>query len=83
MVCNMPWGRRIGSHRINRHLYPGFVRELERVLAPGAVAALLTQEKRLITRLLGRSDGLRLIREHHLSLSGAHPAIYLVRRSRE
>lgn len=79
VVCNMPWGRRIGSHRVNRHLYPGFLRELQRVLKPGGIAALLTQEKRLITRLLGRSDALRLIGEYHLSLSGAHPAIYLVR----
>ncbi|MBD3292747.1 MAG: methyltransferase domain-containing protein, partial [Armatimonadia bacterium] len=78
VVCNMPWGRRIGSHRVNRHLYPGFVRELERVLVPGGIAALLTQEKRLITRLLGRADGLKLVREDHLSLSGTHPAIYLV-----
>ncbi|MGI5817145.1 MAG: methyltransferase domain-containing protein [Armatimonadota bacterium] len=80
VICNMPWGRRIGSHRANRHLYPGFVRELARILKPEGVAALLTQEKRLITRLIGRSPRLRIIREHHLSLSGTHPAIYVVKR---
>jgi 23S rRNA G2445 N2-methylase RlmL len=81
VVCNMPWGRRIGSHSVNRHLYPGFVRELARVLKPGGIAALLTQEKRLITRLIGRHDALKVVREYHLSLSGMHPAIYLVRRA--
>jgi len=81
VICNMPWGRRIGSHQGNRHLYPGFVRELVRVLKPGGVAALLTQEKRLITRLVGRSGRLKIIREDHLSLSGTHPAIYLVERT--
>jgi len=81
VVCNLPWGRRIGSHRANRHLYPGFVRELERVLRPCGRAALLTQEKRLITRLIGGSSRLRLAREDHLSLSGTHPAIYLVERT--
>ncbi len=79
VICNLPWGRRIGSHRANRHLYPGFVRELARVLRPGGVAVLLTQEKRLITRLIGKSARLEIIREDHLSLSGTHPAIYLVR----
>jgi 23S rRNA G2445 N2-methylase RlmL len=79
VICNMPWGRRIGSHRVNRHLYPGFVRELARILRPDGIAALLTQEKRLITRLVGREAGLRIAAEHHLSLSGTHPAIYLVR----
>ncbi len=79
VICNMPWGRRIGSHRANRHLYPGFVRELARVLAPDGVAALLTQEKRLIVQLIGRESRLKVVREEHLSLSGTHPAIYLVR----
>lgn len=79
IICNMPWGRRIGSHRVNRHLYPGFVRELDRVLRAGGRAVLLTQEKGLITRLVGRSSRLKIVREDHLSLSGTHPAIYLVR----
>ncbi|MFO8079526.1 MAG: THUMP domain-containing protein [Armatimonadota bacterium] len=78
VISNLPWGRRIGSHTVNRHLYPGFVRELARVLRPGGRAALLTQEKRLITRLVGKNSRLRIVREDHLSLSGTHPAIYLV-----
>jgi len=82
LLCNLPWGRRIGSHTANRHLYPGFVRELGRVLRPGGMAALLTQEKRLITRLLEKSSRrLQVVREDHLSLSGTHPAIYLVQRT--
>ena len=82
VFCNLPWGRRIGSHGTNRHLYPGFVRELVRVLRPGGTAVLLTQEKRLITRLLAKSSRrLQLVREDHLSLSGTHPAIYLVQRT--
>lgn len=81
VICNPPWGRRIGSHRVNRHLYPGFVRELERVLRRAGRAVILTQEKRLISRLLGRSSRLQVVREEHLTLSGTHPAIYLVRRS--
>ncbi|MEA3403712.1 MAG: THUMP domain-containing protein, partial [Armatimonadota bacterium] len=72
-VCNLPWGRRIGSHRVNRHLYPGFVRELARVLRPSGRAVLLTQEKRLITRLVDRNRRLRFGEQHTLSLSGMHP----------
>lgn len=81
VVSNLPWGRRIGSHRVNRHLYPGFVRELARVLRPGATAVLLTQEKRLLTRLIGREDRLSFEAQHHLSLSGMHPTIYVIRRA--
>ncbi len=78
LVCNMPWGRRVGSHRVNRHLYPGFVRGLSRVLAPDGRAVLLTQERRLLTRLIGRSSRLRFVAQHTLSLGGLYPVIYVV-----
>ncbi len=81
VICNLPWGRRIGSHRVNRNLYPGFVRELVRILRPGGTAVLLTQEKRLLSRLVGRSGRLEMVRQYHLSLSGIHPAIYVLSRS--
>jgi tRNA (guanine6-N2)-methyltransferase len=80
VICNLPWGRRIGSHLVNRHLYPGFVRELRRILRPGGKAALLTQERRLLLRLLEKSRRLTLLEERLLSLSGMQPAIYLIQR---
>ncbi len=83
VVCNLPWGRRIGSHRANRHLYPGFVRELGRVLRPGGVAVLLTQEKRLMGRLLAKSRSLSLTAHYPLSLSGMYPTIYVLTRRAE
>ncbi|MGC9317494.1 MAG: THUMP domain-containing class I SAM-dependent methyltransferase [Armatimonadota bacterium] len=81
VVCNLPWGRRIGSHRVNRHLYPGFVRELARVLRPLGRAVLLTQEKRLITRLVDRNRHLTFSERHTLSWAGMHPTIYVVQRT--
>lgn len=78
LVSNLPWGRRIGSHRINVHLYPGFMREVARVLSPGGVAVLLTQEKRLLLRLLDKRRDLRLRNQYPLSLSGMRPTIYEV-----
>lgn len=81
LVCNLPWGRRIGSHRSNMHLYPGFVRETARVLRPGGRAVLLTQEKRLLTGLLERHRLLRPLAQYDLSLSGLSPAIYVLERT--
>lgn len=81
VVCNLPWGRRIGSHRSNQHLYPGFIRELGRVLRPGGVAVLLTQEKRLLTRLLAKGRKLAITAQYPLSLSGTHPTIYVLTRT--
>jgi len=81
VACNLPWGRRVGSHRANRHLYPGFMRELGRVLRPGGVAVLLTQEKRLIARLMAKSRKLTLVEQYPLSLSGMYPTIYVLTRT--
>jgi len=82
VACNLPWGRRSGSHLVNRHLYPGLVRQLAHVLRPGGLAALLTQEKRLLSDLISRHPRLTLVEHYPLSLSGLHPTIYLVRKLR-
>lgn len=81
VVCNLPWGRRVGSHRANLHIYPGFVRSLAAVLKPGGKAALLTLEKRLLTRLIKRHTWLELAETVPLSLGGLKPSIYLVTKS--
>lgn len=80
IVCNLPWGRRVGSHTVNIHLYPGFVRQMGRVLRPKGRAVLLTQEKRLITRLVEKNPRLELVACYRLSLSGLHPSIYVVKK---
>lgn len=81
LVSNLPWGRRIGSHRANRHLYPRFLRETARALRPGGRAVLLTPEQRLMTRLLDRDHRLQPVARYHLSLSGLSPSIYVLERA--
>lgn len=80
LVCNLPWGRRVGSHRTNQHLYPGFVREVARVLREDGRAALLTADKHLLTRLVHRHPRLRLDETWPLQLGGLHPSIYTISR---
>jgi len=80
MVCNLPWGRRVGSHRVNVHLYPGFVREMGRLLGDGGKAALLTAEKRLITRLIRHNSRVSLADIRPIRVGGLRASIYVVRR---
>jgi 23S rRNA G2445 N2-methylase RlmL len=79
-ICNPPWGRRAGSHTANRHLYPGFVRQIARVLRVGGVAVLLSLEKGLLTGLVERHSLLRVARFLTVSVGGLHPSIYVVRK---
>ena len=81
IVCNMPWGRRIGSYSNNQWLYREFVCDLVRVLKPEGKAVLLTLERRLLTHILERHTGLELGRVRALALGGLEPAIYEVRRA--
>jgi tRNA (guanine6-N2)-methyltransferase len=80
IVCNMPWGRRIGSHSHNTWLYRQFIFELVRVLKPEGRAVLLALERRLLTHILERHTGVKLVRMRALALGGLEPAIYEVRR---
>lgn len=83
-VCaNLPWGRRAGSHTVNKHLYPRMVREFARVLRIDGLAVVLTLEKQMLIRCVGRHGWLRLERSVPVSVGGLRPAIYCIRKWRE
>ena len=80
IVCNMPWGRRVGSHRGNRRLYPKFLREAARVLRPGGRAVLLTQEKRLFSQVAASLPEFTRLGITKIVVGGLEPSIYLLER---
>lgn len=82
-VCaNLPWGRRAGSHTVNKHLYPRLTREMARVLKVGGLAVILSLEKRMMQRVVARHGWLRIERTLPVSVGGLKPTIYLVRKWR-
>ncbi len=81
VVSDLPFGRRTGTHTSNRHLYPGLIRELVRVLRPGGRAVLYTTERRLMQSVLHRTPGLKLERTVATILSNLRPCAYLLRRA--
>ena len=80
IACNLPWGRRIGSHGGNRRLYPRFFREVARVLRPGGRAVLVSQEKRLMHRVISSAREVSLGDVTVIGVGGLHPSIYVVDR---
>jgi hypothetical protein len=81
LACNLPFGKRVGSHRENLDLYPALLAEIGRVLAPGGRAVVLTEEKRLLRDAVTRTRLLRIDREVGLETGGLHPTVFvLVRR---
>ena len=80
IACNLPWGRRVGSHRANRRLYPAFIAEALRLLRPGGRMVLLTMEKRLMQGLLDGGEELVVEETHQVNTGGLVPTIYVVGR---
>jgi tRNA (guanine6-N2)-methyltransferase len=78
-VCaNLPWGRRAGSHLVNKHLYPPLIREVARVLKVGGRAVLLSLEKRMLLACVDRHGWLRIADTLPVSVAGLKPAIYVI-----
>jgi tRNA (guanine6-N2)-methyltransferase len=83
VVANLPFGKRVGSHRVNADLYPAALAEIARVLPGGGRAVLLTDDKRLFRETVQRTRLIRVVKEIMLARGGLHPSAYvLVKRGR-
>jgi tRNA (guanine6-N2)-methyltransferase len=83
VVANLPFGKRVGSHRVNAALYPAALAEIARVLPGGGRAVLLTDDKRLFRETVQRTRLVRVVKEIVLARGGLHPSAYvLVKRGR-
>lgn len=80
LVCDMPFGRRVGSHELNRRIYPPALREMARVLRVDGRAVLLTLEKRLMEQILRGDPRWRLDAVHLVNVGGLEARLYLLRR---
>ena len=78
LVCNLPFGKRIGSPSENQRLYSSFFREMVRVLRPGGKAVLLTSERELMKELVQRYSSIHLKRYLKIDLLGVRAWIYVI-----
>ncbi|MFL5806297.1 MAG: TRM11 family SAM-dependent methyltransferase [Roseiflexaceae bacterium] len=80
-AVNLPFGRQIGSAEENRALYPATLRELARVLRPGARLAVLTGDRRTFDETLRRARGLARRQVYPVQVLGQPAAVYLIERA--
>jgi predicted RNA methylase len=78
LVCNLPFGKRVGSHRENVDFYPAFLAEVDRVLVSHGRALALTEEKRLFRQAAAATRRLRIDRELTLTTGGLHPSVFVL-----
>ncbi len=80
-VADLPWGDAVGSHQANAVLYPAFLAEMARLLAPGGELAVITHEVRLFERLLAAAPAWQVKRQLKVFHGGHYPRLYLLRRT--
>ena len=78
VLCNMPFGNRVGSHRDNERLYAAFVHKLRYLLADGGTALLYTTDGKLLERLLGNEKTLTLTETLRTEAGGLRPWVFIV-----
>jgi len=78
VVCNLPFGKQIGSRRENRALYSDFIREMVRIMKPRGRAVLLTSERELMDDLTRQHPFMNLRRHLKIDLLGLRAYIYVI-----
>ncbi len=78
VICNLPFGLRVGSHMKNEELYRRFLGNLKVILKKGGYAFLFTHDKKLLTGLLEKS-GMELISKHTYSCGGLYPSMFIIK----
>jgi 23S rRNA G2445 N2-methylase RlmL len=80
-AVNLPFGKQIGSVEENRALYPQALRELARVLRPGARLAALTGDRHALDEALRRTRGLTRQAVYPVLVLGQPAGVYLIERA--
>jgi len=78
IVANLPYGRRIGSHRSNLELYSLFIKELNRIMKEDGRAVLLTQEKNLLIDSVRKEKELLIKETITVKIGGIQPDIFIL-----
>lgn len=79
LICNLPFGNRVGTHSSCEKLYGGLLDRMPRLVRSGGVALLYTMEFTLLKRLIRERPELELIKQERTEAGGLTPMIFLLR----
>ncbi len=81
VICNPPFGVRLGQKTDFEHLYRRFLHGVEHVLAPGGRAVFLGGKRRHhVAHIISRIPGLRIVHVRVIETGGVYPAVYVLER---
>ena len=77
VICNMPFGIRVSSHKKNVELYNAYINLLPSIIKKGGHAFLYTHEKTLIEDIF-RKKNIKVISKTTFDAGGLYPALYII-----
>lgn len=80
VATNLPFGKQIGSRQAIKRLYPGFFKELARVLKPDAVATILSSEFELVKTSLRQQPDLQIVTGYSIAVLGQWGRLYILQK---
>ncbi|KAG2373824.1 hypothetical protein C9374_011709 [Naegleria lovaniensis] len=86
VICsNLPFGKQIGSHSLNKEIYPPMFIQVCRVLRPNGRAVLLTTEKHLMQKSMSENKVfISLNKRVTINQGGSEVFVYIIdRKNRE
>lgn len=80
LICNLPFGNRVGTHSSCETLYRGLLNKLPELVKKGGIAILYTMEFTLLKKLIiACGDKVTLLSQHRTEAGGLTPMIFILR----
>ncbi|MBR4435496.1 MAG: methyltransferase domain-containing protein [Clostridia bacterium] len=79
LICNLPFGNRVGDHSSCERLYKGLIDKLPSMLKKGGVAILYTMEFTLLKNLIRENGRIELLSQGRTEAGGLTPMIFILK----
>ncbi len=79
LICNLPFGNRVGTHSGCERLYTGLLDRFPLLLRRGGIAVLYTMEFTLLKKLIRERSYLEILKTERTEAGGLTPMVFVLR----
>ena len=79
LICNLPFGNRVGTHSGCEKLYAGLLDKLPTLLKKGGIALLYTMEFTLLKKLIRERPYLEILSQGRTEAGGLTPMVFIIK----
>lgn len=79
LICNLPFGNRVGNHSSCERLYEGLLDRMGLLVKKGGIAVLYTMEFTLLKNLIRERRNIEILKQERTEAGGLTPMIFILR----